>query len=94
MFRRAMWLLPPMHEDMCSVHAMSTVHAWTRCQSSPACAEPCGRLVELWDEELLKKLSMHDRVARIVALGSSISLLATFSVTCVYSKVSLSQRQK
>ncbi|CAL8463526.1 g3060 [Coccomyxa elongata] len=53
--------------------ALCTPHKAGRCQSSPACAEPCGRLVELWDEKLLKQLSMHDHVARIVALGTLVA---------------------
>lgn len=51
-----------------------------RCRNSPACAEPCGRLVELWDESLLKQLSMHERVARVVSLGAPVPLAPLLAI--------------
>ena len=41
-----------------------------RCPKDPPCLEACGRLVELWDRDLVRELSMHPRVARVIALGA------------------------
>jgi hypothetical protein len=46
-----------------------------RCQREPSCEGPCGRLVSLWDPDLLSKISKHDRVSRVVALGEQTLLL-------------------
>ena len=40
------------------------------CGRSPACEAPCGRLVELWDPDLLLQLSHHPAVERCHALGA------------------------
>jgi hypothetical protein len=41
------------------------------CPRTPRCAEPCGRLVELWDAEATEQLSRHPSVRKVVALGKS-----------------------
>ncbi len=39
-------------------------------QSSCSCAEPCGRLLPLWDEHRVRLLSTHPLVSRVVAIGT------------------------
>ncbi len=39
---------------------------------SGCCAEPCGRLVEMWDPAATAALSMRPDVARVVAIGDAL----------------------
>ena len=40
-----------------------------RCTKEPACSQPCGRLLELWDSDQVSRLSQHPRIDRVIALG-------------------------
>lgn len=40
------------------------------CQQQPACSGPCGKLLQLWDTDLVEQLSYHPSVQRIVAIGT------------------------
>ena len=40
-----------------------------RCTKEPACSQPCGRLLELWDIDQVSRLSQHPRIDRVIALG-------------------------
>ena len=46
------------------------------CVSTPACApgSSCGRLLPLWDQELLEKLAGHTRVRRAHAIGTVLAV--------------------
>ena len=41
-----------------------------RCSKQPACSQPCGRLIELWDNKQVTQLSKHPKIHRIIALGA------------------------
>ena len=41
-----------------------------RCAKQPACRQPCGRLLELWDSHQVTQLSQHPRIDRVIALGA------------------------
>ncbi|KXZ52356.1 hypothetical protein GPECTOR_10g990 [Gonium pectorale] len=45
-----------------------------RCPKTPACAAPCGRLLPLWDEQVVLELSSHPLVSRVVAIGTVLAL--------------------
>ena len=41
-----------------------------RCTKQPACSQPCGRLLELWDKDRVTQLSKHPRIDRVIAIGA------------------------
>ncbi|KAK9864959.1 hypothetical protein WJX84_008815 [Apatococcus fuscideae] len=46
-----------------------------RCHQSPACSQPCGRLLELWDLKVVQKLSKQvDVVQHVVAIGTVLAI--------------------
>ena len=45
-----------------------------RCQRGGACEEPCGRLLPLWDEDRVVRLSCHPAVQRAMVLGTVVAL--------------------
>ncbi|GFR43445.1 hypothetical protein Agub_g4527 [Astrephomene gubernaculifera] len=51
------------------------------CSKNPPCTKPCGRLLPMWDEQLVSYLSYHPLVSRVVAVGTVLAIELVCSTT-------------
>lgn len=54
----------------CIVSSQAAGGREATCTRQPACSEACGRLLEMWDPQLVLELSHHPKVQRVVPLGA------------------------